>query len=217
MQSNNKNKNIVASILWFILGFVAISLISTQVITMDRYGLVTLYLLAVTISLVAYFRKELTEVVQGTKWYEAIILIGTSLLIHGATSYLVITYLNQPTWPFDSRGASFLLMNGYYVWTKPIDVFVQQVLINLLVLRLKNLGMVLNQITQLFVIGFGSIHIFQTLRTDLLVGLTYTAVAIIFSFVFPRMILRVSNGYIYNFMIHLAVYNIAAILAWTLY
>ena len=73
------------------------------------------------------------------------------------------------------------------------------------------------QITLLFVVGFGAIHIFQTLKTDVIIGLGFTLFAILGAFIFPHMILNVRNGYLYNYMIHLGVYNLAALLTWTLY
>ena len=197
------------------LGFAVTSLVS--IIFMQNYWLVIVLLLVILVGLVTFFKKEISKLVKDTKWYEAVILVGSSLLIHGITSYFILTYLEQPTWQFESRESSFLLMNGYYVWAKPLDVMMQQLLIVLLVLRLIDLKMSINQITKLLIIGFGFTHIFQLLRTDLLIGLLYLITPIIFSFVFPRMILKVKNGFIYNFMIHLAVYNIAALLAWTLW
>ena len=213
----DKNTYVLISILWFIFGFAITSLIASHVITMDRYVLVIIYLVAMSTGLIAYFRNQISLIVQDTKWQEAVTFIGISLLFHALTSYVILTYFEQPIWPFESRNTSFLLMNKYYVWAKPIDVFVQHVLINLLVFKLRTLKLNLRQITKIIVITFGCIHIFQALRTELIISYAYTAVAIIFSFLFPKMILQTRNGYIYNFMIHLAVYNVAALIAWTLY
>lgn len=210
-----EKKKIITSILWFVLGFALVSSIS--VIGMQYHWLVILLFLIIILGLTIFFRKELSELVKFTKWYEAVVLFGISLLIHGVTSYIIITYLNPPVWNFDSSGVSFLLLNDFYIWAKPMDVFIQQLLINLLVLRLHSLSMNINQITKLLLIGFGGIHILQILRINFAIGLMFIFAAIMFSFVFPRMILKVKNGYIYNFMIHLAVYNIAAIVARMLY
>ena len=213
---NNKVDSI-KSTLWFTVGFGVMWFITARVITNDRYIPTAIFLLSVVLGMAKYFRKELYQITKNTNFYEIFTLVGTSLLIHSVTIYCIRNYVQQPAWPFDSRGSSFLLMNQYYVWAKPIDVLVQQLLIVLLVTRLNDLGASLNQITRLFVIGFGLIHIFQIFNTDLVVALAYALMAIIYSYIFPRMILLVRNGYIYNFMIHLATYNLAAILAWTLY
>tara|TARA_B100001971_G_C17746211_1_gene313171 strand:- start:120 stop:548 length:429 start_codon:yes stop_codon:yes gene_type:complete len=140
-----------------------------------------------------------------------------SLIIHAVTSYFILRFLNQPTWPFSNHGASFLLMNNFYIWTKPFDILVQQLLIIVLVKKLSEQRMNLKQITLIFILGFGAIHIFQIFKTDIIIGLAFTAGALLSSVLYPYMILKVKNGYIYNYMIHLAIYNIAAILTWTLY
>lgn len=210
-----KNKNVAKSVLWFVFGFAVTALIS--IFLMQNHRLVIILLLLFSTGLILFFKEDLLKLVKNTKWYEAVSLISVSLLVHGTSSYLILKYLEQPEWLFDSRGSSFLLMNDFYVWAKPMDIMAQQLLILLLVLKLNDLKMSVNQITKLFVVGFGAAHVFQLLRTDLIIGLLYLVTAIIFSFVFPRMILKVRNGFIYNFMIHLFAYNAAAMVAWVLY
>jgi hypothetical protein len=219
METPGKNylASIIKPIVIFIAAFAVTSLVPTQIITMERHILVITFLLLVFACITYFFRKELFQIVRSTKKREWFILIGLSLFVHAATSYFVLTYLDQPLWPFDSEGTSFLLMNNYYVWAKPFDVLIQQLLIILLVLKLDSLQMSLRNITTLFIAGFGLIHIFQILKTDVLIGLMFTGGAILSSFIYPYFILKVRNGFIYNFMIHLAIYNIAALVAWGLY
>lgn len=183
----------------------------------DNYQLVIVLHMLFIFCLIIFFKKDLLKLLKLTKWYEPIILVSTSILVHGITSYLVIHYFNQPSWYFESRGSSFLLMNNFYIWAKPIDVMAQQLLIVLLIARLSELKMNLSQITKLLVVGFGGAHIFQLFRTDLFIGFLYLLVAVLFSFLFPWMILKVRNGFIYNYMLHLFVYNLAAVIAWGLY
>ncbi len=211
-----KNKTIQAIAL-FIFAFALTSLTMTQVITMDRYLLNIAFLSIVTIGLVFYFRKTLIGLTSKTTKYDFIFLLAISLAVHAVSSYFILTYLGRPVWPFDSNGTSFLLMNNFYLWVKPLDVLVQQLLIILLVTKLHQYKMSLKQITALFVFGFGAIHIFQIFKTDLFIGLGFTGGAIISSFVYPYMILKVRNGYLYNYMIHLGIYSLAALLAWGFY
>ncbi|HAE36949.1 TPA: hypothetical protein DCX66_01555 [Candidatus Nomurabacteria bacterium] len=189
----------------------------TQVITMNRYILNIFFLSITSLFFILYFKKTLTNLISKTYKSEFIFLVGISLIIHLISSYFILNYLNQPIWPFDSRGTSFLLMNNFYLWTKPFDVLLQQLLIVLLVIKLHQYKLTLKQITLLFVLGFGAIHIFQIFKTDIIIGLAFTLGAIISSFVYPYMILKVRNGYIYNFMIHMGIYNIAALLSYILY
>jgi len=211
-----KNK-IIKAIVLFAITFGSTSLIMTQVITMNRYILNILFLSIVSPCLIIYFKKTLINLISKTRKSEFIFLIGISLIIHLISSYFILNYLNQPIWPFDSRGTSFLLMNNFYLWAKPFDVFLQQLLIILLVTKLHQYKLTLKQITMLFVLGFGVIHIFQIFKTDIIIGLAFTLGAIISSLVYPYMILKVRNGYIYNFMIHMGIYNIVALLSWMLY
>lgn len=211
-----KNK-IIKAIILFIITFGSTFLTIGHVFTLDRYILNIFFLSIISLCLVVYFRKILINLISKTSKSEFIFLIGISLIIHLISSYFILNYLNQPIWPFDSRGASFLLMNNYYLWAKPFDVFLQQLLIVLLVTKLHQYKLTPKQITILFVLGFGAIHIFQIFKTDIIIGLAFTLGAIISSFVYPYMILKVRNGYIYNFMIHMGIYNIAALLSWMLY
>ena len=209
-------KQILKAIILFVLAFSVISLVPSQIITMERYVLNILFLSIIAIGVMAYFRKNFIKIAERTEKYEFILVI-ISIVIHAAIAYFILNFLPQPTWPFDSTGASPLLMNKFFVWAKPIEVFIQQLLIILLVQKLYEYKMTLKKITALFVFGFGAVHIIQIFKTDIIVGLSFTLIAIILSFIFPNMILKVRNGYIYNYMIHLGIYDFAALSAWTLF
>ena len=198
-----------------IFGFA--SLVPTQIITMERYGFVILFYLTVASLLLYAFRSTYKSIFQNTHWYELVGLVSLSLIVHGLVSYFIITYVDKPDWIFSDRGTSFLLMNNYYVWAKPLDILIQQLLIIWLTTKLFANGLTLKQIISFFLIAFGSIHIFQVLKTDWVIGLLFTAGALVSSVLYPYLLLRVRNGYIYNYMFHLGLYNIAALAAWLLY
>jgi hypothetical protein len=208
---------ILSSLIFFIIAFSIIALVPSQVFTMDRYITIIFFLAVFALALIIYFKKQFLILTEQTRKSEFIFLFALSLLIHGVLSYFILNFLNQPVWPFDSQGTSFLLMNNFFIWAKPLEVFVQQLLIALLVTRLYQLDMSLKQIIALFVFIFGAVHIFQIFKTDIIIGFGFTFFAILASFIFPYMLLRVRNGYIYNFMIHLVAYDIAALLAWSFY
>jgi len=198
-----------------IFGFA--SLVPTQVITMERYGLVIIFYLIVAPLLLYIFRSTYKSIFQKTHWYELVGLVSFSLIVHGLVSYFIITYVERPDWIFSDRGTSFLLMNNYYVWAKPLDILIQQLLIIWLTTKLYANGLTLKQIISFFLIAFGSMHIFQVLKTDWVIGLLFTAGASASSVLYPYLLLRIRNGYIYNYMFHLGLYNIAALAAWLLY
>lgn len=210
-RDNIKNFLIFVSIFGFA------SLVPTQVITMERYGIVILFYLTVALLLLYIFRSTYKSILQKTHWYELVGLVSLSLIVHGLVSYFIITYIERPDWMFGDRGASFLLMNNYYVWAKPLDVLIQQLLIIWLTTKLYANGLTLKQIISFFLIAFGSIHIFQVLKTDWVIGLLFTVGALVSSVLYPYLLLRIRNGYIYNYMFHLGLYNTAALAAWLLY
>lgn len=207
----------IRSFLLFVGIFGFASLVPTQIITMERYGLVIIFYLTAIGFLLYSFYPSYKSFFQNTKWYEEIGLLSLSLTVHLLVSYLIINFVERPDWPFSDKGASFLLMNNYYVWAKPFDVLIQQLLIVWLTVKLSASGLSLKQIIIFFVIAFGSIHIFQVLKTDWVIGLLFTAGALVSSILYPYLILQTRNGYIYNYMFHLGLYNIAALAAWLLY
>jgi len=211
-----KNK-IIKAIILFIITFGFTSLVLTQVITNERYILSIVSLSIVSLCLILSFRETFISLISKTHKSEFIFLILLSLFIHLFSSYFILNYLDQSTLSFDSGGTSFLLMNNFYLYTKPFDVFLQQLLIILLVTKLHQYKLTLKQITFLFILGFGAIHIFQIFKTGIIIGLAFFIGAIISSFLYPYLILKVRNGYIYNFMIHLGIYNVTTLLFWVFY
>ena len=210
------HKNI-KTLIFFVCIFGFVSLVPTQIISMERYGLVIVFYLTVATLLLYSFYPTYKSLFQKTRWYEFFGLVSFSLIVHSLVSYFIITYVERPDWIFSDRGTSFLLINNYYVWAKPLDVLVQQLLIIWLTTKLYANGLTLKQIIIFFLIAFGSIHIFQVLKTDWMIGLLFTIGALMSSVLYPYLLLQTRNGYVYNYMIHLGLYNIAALAAWLLY
>jgi hypothetical protein len=183
---------------------------------MERYVYVIIFYLSISAVLLYTFRTTYTTLFKETRWY-IFLFASFSIVAHVAISYFILTYVDRPVWPFSDRGTSFLLMNNYFVWAKPFDVFVQQLLLMWLITRLYANGFSLRQLITFFVVAFGSIHIFQILKTDVTIGLLFTLGALMLSVVCPYLLLRVRNGYVYNYMIHLGMYDLVALLAWLLY
>lgn len=197
--------------------FAFTSLVPVHIISMERFISALLFLIWTGIVIIWFFRKDLMLVFIQTKPYKAFMLISVSLIFHFFTIIIILLFADQPAWPFESNNNSFLLMNNFYIWVKPFDVLMQHLLIVLMVLRLHSYRLTLRTITSISVGGFGLIHIFRIFLSDIYIGITVTAVAIIFALLFPYMILKVRNGYIYNFMLHLGIYNIASLIAWFMF
>ena len=210
-------RNNIKIFLSFVFFFGFTSLVPTQIISMERYVLVIVFYLTVAAFLLYSFYPTYKALFQKTRWYELVGLVSLSLIVHGLVSYYIVMYAERPDWIFSDRGTSFLLINNYYVWAKPLDVLVQQLLIIWLTTKLYANGLTLKQIIIFFLIAFGSIHIFQVLKTDWMIGLLFTIGALMSSVLYPYLLLQTRNGYVYNYMIHLGLYNIAALAAWLLY
>jgi hypothetical protein len=137
---------IASSLILFLVAFGVIALVPSQIFTMDRYFKIIFFLAVFALTLIFYFKKEFVVLTQKTRKQEFVFLFVLSLFIHGVLSYFILNFLNQPAWPFDSKGTSFLLMNNFFIWAKPLEVFVQQLLIALLVTRLYQLDMSVKKI-----------------------------------------------------------------------
>jgi len=182
-------KNVIKTIALFIASFGIIVLVFTNIITMSRYQIAFIYFLTIIILFVWHFKKIFKKMTKQSKWHNYLTIIGSALLVHGLT-----------------------LLDNFFLFTKPIEVLWQQIMIIILTHHLSKLTLTLKQIIIIFMIAFGSMHIFQAIRADTTIGIGFTIVALIFSAIFPTMILKVKNGYLYNYFIHLATYSLAALL-----
>lgn len=210
-------RNTVLTIASFILLFGGTAVTQSSILTLDRYPHIAVFLIVVIALLAATNKQLLSKLITTTNPDRILFLLGFSVLVHALTTYSIVHYATQPIWPVDSHGTSFLLMNKYFIFVKPIDVLLQQLLIVLLVLKLKSQGLTVRAITVALFLGFGLLHIFQIFKATPAMGLAYTVFASAYALFFPYMILRIKNGFIYNYIIHLAVYDIAALIAWFLF
>lgn len=210
-------KAVLGYLSFFIIIFALVALIPSKIITFERYILNIIFFILI-ISLLLYLFKNLYEkVLIGVSINKTLGLLGFSLFLHGLACFYILGFIDKPNFPFSAEGTSFLLMNNYFLYAKPLEIFIQQLIIIMLVYKFNELGMSLKKIISIFVFSFGLIHIFQIFKTDMIIGIGFTFFAIIASFIFPYMILKVKNGAIYDFMIHLGVYDIVAVLIYLLY
>jgi len=194
------------------LGFGIIVLFFLEVITMDRPLLTLIYFLVISISLIKYFKNIFKDISQRTKIYQYFLFFGFALLFHAIICGIILSFFPELNASFSPEGISFLLVNDFFIWAKPMEVFWQQVMLIILITQLHKQGLTLAQIISLCLVGFGSIHLYQILRADDIIGLGFTFFAFLGAALFPFLILRVKNGYLYNFIIHLALYDIMAII-----
>lgn len=208
--------HIIREPILFVLGFALISLVPTQLITMERVVLCIMFFIVVGGVLILYSRtKVVAWLTRGRIWVAASIVV-ISVLLHFASVYAIVWYLYDPLPGSVSDGVSFLLMNDYYIWAKPFDVLSQQLLIALFVDALIRRGLELKRVQVVLLIFFGVVHFGQIFITNVAVGLGFLFMAIIGSFVFPYLLTNYKYGLQYCFAAHLGAYNVVALIAWSL-
>ena len=187
-----------------------------NLISYNNLLVATLYFLFFSFLTLVLFKDIFKNLVINTKTKNYLLLIA-SLLLHGAIYWICNNYLNEPTELIKNSPASYTLVNNYFLWVKPIDILLQQLMLIVLVTKLHENKVSLKSIIIAVAIIFGAIHIDSLQRMEIIPALILTVSATAMSLVIPYMILRVKNGYLYNLMIHLAFVDIAALLFWSLY
>ena len=171
-----------------------------------------LFYISITLML---FRNIFKKIILKTK-KSSFLLVMASLMFHGVTYWICNNYLNPPIELIKNSPASYTLVNNYFLWVKPIDVLLQQLMIIVLVTKLANNKVSLKNITFALAIIFGVAHIESLQRMELTYALILTVSATAMSVVLPYFILKIKNGYLYNVMIHLAFVDVAALLFWSI-
>lgn len=206
----------VQAITLFLLAFGSINFLFIKIVTIENYIACLLAFGIGTILSILLFKKIFNNLIEETKKYEFLLLL-VPIILHGITCYYCLHFLNEPIGPFENTGTSFLLLENFFIWVKPFDVLYQQIILIILIKKLHQYKITLRSITIMFVFVFGASHIFQVFKTDFVIGLGFLLFGLAGSFIFPFMILKVKNGYLYNFIIHLLVYDLAALLFWSFY
>ena len=202
---------------FFVASFAINSLIPTQVITMEEYWACIAFYIFVFLATILIASRH------GVPSYEAylsapfaIISSGT-IFIHMLLAHYVQSALYFEPAPINPNGASFLLMNSYFVLAKPFDVLAQQALIFTLFQKLVDREKSQRQIQVIFVIVFGIPHIFQTLLTDPVVGLGFAFASIGAAVIFPILLRNTKLGAAFCFTAHLFAYSATAVFSWSMF
>jgi len=204
-------------IICFVAAFAATSLIPTQIITMENFS----------ICIAFYFSVFLAGLVLGNsiglpilKSYLSIPFCAAfciATFIHITSSEYIRSELYFDPPPISAHGASFLLMNEYFIWAKPFDVLAQQGLIFILYHKLADWQNSLRRIQVIFIFIFGIPHIFQTLLTETIVGVGFATASIGAAIIFPYLLKNVTLGPALCFLIHLLAYSMTAMITWSFF
>jgi hypothetical protein len=187
-----------------------------EVISYNNLAIAILYFLTLSVIVIFLFKDIFKNIAKETKTSSYFLLL-ISLVLHAIAYWICNNFLREPIELIKNNSASFILVNKYFLLVKPIDVLLQQTMIIVLVKKLHQSRVSLQNIIFSIAIIFGTTHIYGVRKMELIPALLLTIVATSMSLIFPYLILKVKEGYLYNFMIHLAFVDIAALLIWLTY
>lgn len=153
------------------------------------------------------------DVVQNTWFSYFIITLGSALIL----LYLVYIFPLFPpiTWVKNLQPPSELLSaTPWYFLPKSIDILVQQLLVLAMVIRFRLERYSVRSIALWCALLFGGAHLLLVLGSQgALYIATFTFSAIIASFIFPYLLLKVRDGFIYSYLLHWFFYAFVIVLA----
>ncbi len=214
-QSTATSKAIKISFLWLVAEAI-IWVPYRSLISYDRTLIAILYFSFFSFITVLLFKDIFQNLISNTKITKFSLLIG-SLLIHGGVYWFCNNHLTAPNELIENNPASYILVNNYFLLGKPFDILLQQVMIIVLVAKLIQEQISLRTITSIVVIIFGIAHLEALRRMELIYALILTCSTVLMSLFIPRLILKTQDGFLYSFMLHVGLVDIAALLAWTLF
>jgi len=147
------------------------------------------------------------------------LLAYTVLCAGSAGIVLYITYI-LPHFPaivwtkFWQPPSELLFATPWYFLPKSIEIMLQQILVAAMVLTFSFYELSLREISIWCAVFFGGAHLLLVFGGDGWIHvITFTAAAVAASFIFPYLILRVKNGFIYSYFLHWLFYAVATVLA----
>lgn len=165
-----------------------------------------------------YYRNLFTKwlTVEHRIWVHIVWSLGFAALIWGLLYWLA--QLPIPTGIRLAPYTDILFATSWYFLPKSAEVLVQQILITVLVLDLSFRFHSLKKVMLAYAALFGGAHVllFLLSGTPTPYAVLMTTGAVLSSLVFPYFILRVRQGFVYTYTMHLVFYIVLAMLlhAW---
>jgi hypothetical protein len=137
--------------------------------------------------------------------------------------FLYITYIlpifPPIHWAIDWVPPSELLTaSPWYFLPKSVEIGLQQLLVAAMILVFDRQEMSLQRISWWSAVLFGSIHLLLVFGgSSIGYVAVFTVSAVVAGFVFPYLMLRVRNGFMYSFFIHWGFYAVVIVLARVLF
>ncbi len=132
-------------------------------------------------------------------------------------AYYALPMLPSVVWTETWDPPELMLANSWYFIPKFAEILLQQLLIAALVLDFHARKFSVKEISFWCMILFGIGHVLLALNgSPLLYVARFTVSALIFGYVFPILIIRVPNGFLYSYMLHWLYYVVTIIMAHTI-
>jgi small-conductance mechanosensitive channel len=173
------------------------------------------YFLGVAIITCIIFQSYILKIVQGftiIPFIPLAIVIAASFILY----FFLPKYFNEPEKYFEKYpNREYLKIEWRRLISKSTDILAQQIFIVLLVTFLNNIGLSLPEIIIVFFILFGALHIpLISKEWGAWPSWLFGAAVVLFSIIFPILILTVHYGFVYAYLIHWLFYVVTAIV-WT--
>ena len=207
------NKNIPKIIILWFLADATIWLFFYNFITNTSFELALLYFLVLSVLCIFLFRNLYREVIDKTRKKDILLIIGIFTL-HLLTYWVCHRYLTAPLELMKHSTASFIQVDRYFIFIKPIDVLLQQLMLIILMTKLHENKISMRAMALLLGVLFGIAHLASVERIDLNITLVMTFATTIFALFMPNIFFKLKNGYLYNFMIHILLVDLAALMYW---
>ncbi|MDH3217641.1 MAG: hypothetical protein OEN01_15435 [Candidatus Krumholzibacteria bacterium] len=198
---------------WGFYGF----MLRRQINYVNRFPITSVYFLALSILIIISFRGTFAQIATDLELTPlialALVYVTTIALYH-----LSHAHLKKPARLISMNPQEFFLTLDYrYLTSKSFELLFQQVMIVLLILTIHRTIPTMINVMALYGVIFATAHIpiYPLIGTkERIFKLVYSAAAIASAIVFPVLILTVSYGFVYTYIIHLSFYTLFALFLW---
>ncbi|HEY6020267.1 MAG TPA: hypothetical protein VIY48_10295 [Candidatus Paceibacterota bacterium] len=203
------------SLCFFAWGFFYIGLHRNGIGYVRHFWITTIYFLtAGSLTGLIFHEQTLRALQHPTR--QPLVLLAVFMLVQVAVSLLVPRYVPEPRAYFAQYpDRYFLQINWRRSIAKSADIASQQVFIVLLITFLHDAGLPLVQTIAGFLILFSLLHIpLIANEWGRWPAWVFIGAVVVFSLLFPPLILYVPYGFVYTFMIHWMFYTVMAVSFW---
>lgn|GEM_PF-1288247 len=210
-------KWVVLKILFpWILVFGSIQLFFITIIGVDKALVAALYFMLVCLGVFAFYKDIFEDVAENTN-KSMYVLILFLLMGHALVYVLCTNYLKRPIDFVTYNPVSFLLVNRFFLLAIPLNVLSQQLLLIVLFYKLHKANVSFRGAIFIALLLFSSVHLFQAYRLTPPFAVYFVLFSIVGAIAFPYIFYKVKNGYLFNTIVHLAFYDLSALLFFSLY